>query len=642
MEHRHTTFSQGIGSPLRPSQHFWGENLEGVQHRPLHVALPNKIVYSPHTYGPSLRTSSAKKAGELSFFDSPDFPNNMVDAWSSRWGYVMQRMSLCVCVGEWGGTAVGADLAWQSKLVQFLLDGQVRVSFSSRAHALFSDTRGTHCDTWHTSTQHTTVTHLRRSVCIPRNLVQMSSFMWSLNSNDGHTQGFLDGWGKPKPAKLALLQRLPATPIIDTLRSYVSRVGTALAVGSPTTLAVHPKTEAPAAIEAVSLLTGACAKPYGECTSSHCCEQAYPGKSIVCFQRDEGYAGCLDWCKPPWTCARLGEATAFSSPPGMPPPPSPPPPPPSPPWFALKGLPWPPVAPRPPPDPPRPPRPPETPPPPAPPPPPPSPVAPMSSRKAAHKRGSSDDDEHRSVVESPHHEGLSPPRCATLTNLRTRRPPASCPLFSDRTEAECVLHRVNHIACIWVEGSDPIKGVQSGSCMGALMLDDCAAAEPPPPPPPRQTRSRTTDMHVRGSNHSLTANGAVTPSTSTEGHGMGARTAVASINGERRAGGTMPSALSQQLHDAHAHMSTHVSSAKRHVGAAAAIVTTMMPENATAAQLVPSLVFMCALPFVAVTCYHLFASPLIKRRRARRDGATQSRGVRADRASYSRVEVVHY
>jgi hypothetical protein len=48
-----------------------------VSRRPL--TLPN-VVYSPHVYGPSLRSKEAQARGELRYLDSNIFPRNLPQA----------------------------------------------------------------------------------------------------------------------------------------------------------------------------------------------------------------------------------------------------------------------------------------------------------------------------------------------------------------------------------------------------------------------------------------------------------------------------------------------------------------------------------------------------------------------------------
>ena len=65
---RWVVFCEGVGAPTKPSQFYWGENLVGVEWRPLVLSRPNKVVYSPHVYGPALRRAQNAARGELSYF----------------------------------------------------------------------------------------------------------------------------------------------------------------------------------------------------------------------------------------------------------------------------------------------------------------------------------------------------------------------------------------------------------------------------------------------------------------------------------------------------------------------------------------------------------------------------------------------
>jgi len=270
---RWLVFVQGIGAPTQPSQYYWGENLVNLTKRPIALKAKNKLVFAPHVYGPSLRTPSGEKNGELAFLDDPSFPANMPAVWEQHWALAALDLGYPLVLGEWGGRIeLAADAAWQRELVQFLL-------------------------------RH-----------------RLSSFYWSLNSNDGQTGGLLVDWKRPQPAKLQLLQRLPVTAATELLKL------------------AHPPAAAVAKEGAKSGRGGgkggrACAKPYGDCSESHCCVQAYGrGKPVRCYVRDAGKAAaatCLDWCT--GVCSVLGEAKPFTSPPALPPPPAPPPPPPLPP-----------------------------------------------------------------------------------------------------------------------------------------------------------------------------------------------------------------------------------------------------------------------------------------------------------------------
>ncbi len=48
---------EGVEGPVHGQlldRHWWGGNLEGVRHSPVRLDRPNKLVYSPHEYGPSV------------------------------------------------------------------------------------------------------------------------------------------------------------------------------------------------------------------------------------------------------------------------------------------------------------------------------------------------------------------------------------------------------------------------------------------------------------------------------------------------------------------------------------------------------------------------------------------------------------
>ena len=54
----------GTDASLRHS--FWGENLAGARERPVRLDDPSRLVYSPHTYGPSVYVQD--------YFKSPSAP----------------------------------------------------------------------------------------------------------------------------------------------------------------------------------------------------------------------------------------------------------------------------------------------------------------------------------------------------------------------------------------------------------------------------------------------------------------------------------------------------------------------------------------------------------------------------------------
>lgn len=89
---------------------FWGENLQAVPTYPVDVGLRGKVVYSPHSYGPSV-------SNQPYFSGAEGFPANMPDIWHMQWGHISthpdEAKRAPVLLGEWGGRYDGDDKAWQ-------------------------------------------------------------------------------------------------------------------------------------------------------------------------------------------------------------------------------------------------------------------------------------------------------------------------------------------------------------------------------------------------------------------------------------------------------------------------------------------------------------------------------------------------
>lgn len=153
-------FVEGVGeNPVCSSTigHFWGENLEAEKCNPISTAaIPaQKLVLSPHVYGPD--------AYQQSYFNDPNFPNNMPSIWDTQFGSLTTAHT--ITLGEWGGkmgTNGGSsqDLTYQKALTTYLT---------------------------------------QKHIC--------NSFYWSLNPNSGDTGGVLaDDWTSVWPTKINLIQ----------------------------------------------------------------------------------------------------------------------------------------------------------------------------------------------------------------------------------------------------------------------------------------------------------------------------------------------------------------------------------------------------------------------------------------------------
>ncbi len=135
---------------------WWGGNLQGVKDRPVRLTQTNKVVYSPHEYGPGVYYQS--------WFNAPDFPRNMQAIYDKQWRYIHTQGLAPLLIGEFGGRATDTtskEGIWQNNFVQQIKnDG-------------------------------------------------LSSTYWCLNPNSGDTGGLLlDDWVTPNQPKLDMLRPL--------------------------------------------------------------------------------------------------------------------------------------------------------------------------------------------------------------------------------------------------------------------------------------------------------------------------------------------------------------------------------------------------------------------------------------------------
>lgn len=153
--------------------YWWGGNLRGVSEQPVKLKVPNRVVYSPHDYGPGVYPQG--------WFQDPGFPRNLPRVWDDHWGYIAQQGIAPVVLGEFGGASVGSDAEgqWQQSLVRYLRSREI------------------------------------------------GYFAWSLNPNSGDTGGLLaDDWLTVVREKQALYSLYLAPPILgDPQQRQVPRGG---------------------------------------------------------------------------------------------------------------------------------------------------------------------------------------------------------------------------------------------------------------------------------------------------------------------------------------------------------------------------------------------------------------------------------
>ncbi|WP_438447010.1 cellulase family glycosylhydrolase [Gorillibacterium sp. sgz5001074] len=95
--------------------YWWGGQLMGVKDNPVRLKKPDRLVYSTHDYGPGVASQT--------WFNAPDFPNNLPEVWDKHWGYISKQNLAPVLVGEFGGRQTdqtSVEGVWQNKLVDYI------------------------------------------------------------------------------------------------------------------------------------------------------------------------------------------------------------------------------------------------------------------------------------------------------------------------------------------------------------------------------------------------------------------------------------------------------------------------------------------------------------------------------------------
>jgi len=145
--------------PWGNSGNQWGGGLSSAGVNPVQLNIPEKLIYSPHIYGPDI--------GFENYFNDPTFPNNMPSIWDEQWGY-LSRTNYTIVVGNFGGKEIEGTLSrvWTNKLLSW-----------------FTQKNITNC------------------------------FFWCLNPNSMDSGGLLfNDWITPDLYKLAAMESLNPTP----------------------------------------------------------------------------------------------------------------------------------------------------------------------------------------------------------------------------------------------------------------------------------------------------------------------------------------------------------------------------------------------------------------------------------------------
>jgi endoglucanase len=99
--------------------YWWGGNLTGVATAPVRLSKPEKLVYSPHEYGPEVFAQT--------WFSDSTFPENMPKIWDTYFGYIYNAKTAPLLCGEFGirdaASFNGKAGVWFKKFLAYMGDG---------------------------------------------------------------------------------------------------------------------------------------------------------------------------------------------------------------------------------------------------------------------------------------------------------------------------------------------------------------------------------------------------------------------------------------------------------------------------------------------------------------------------------------
>src|SRR5215472_3485206 len=103
--------------------YWWGGNLEGVADTPVRLNVPHQVVYSPHAYPPDVY--------HLSYFNAPDYPNNLPHIWDTHWGFIVKKGIAPLWLGEFGTQLANTvDQQWLTSIISYLGPGVAGINWA--------------------------------------------------------------------------------------------------------------------------------------------------------------------------------------------------------------------------------------------------------------------------------------------------------------------------------------------------------------------------------------------------------------------------------------------------------------------------------------------------------------------------------
>ena len=93
--------------------YWWGGNMRGVIDYPIILNKQNKLVYSPHEYGPTVYAQS--------WFNDPTFPANMPTIWEKYFNFIITQNIAPLLIGEFGLKSQGGkDEIWFDTFLNYM------------------------------------------------------------------------------------------------------------------------------------------------------------------------------------------------------------------------------------------------------------------------------------------------------------------------------------------------------------------------------------------------------------------------------------------------------------------------------------------------------------------------------------------
>lgn len=107
-------FVEGVEN-YNGNSYWWGGNLMGAGQHPVVLNTANRLVYSLHDY--------PKSVYDQTWFNAPNYPNNLPGVWDKYWGYLYRQNIAPVWVGEFGSKLeLASDQQWYPKITAYLAD----------------------------------------------------------------------------------------------------------------------------------------------------------------------------------------------------------------------------------------------------------------------------------------------------------------------------------------------------------------------------------------------------------------------------------------------------------------------------------------------------------------------------------------